>query len=52
MKKWQADKVPQHTLMIKYLRKIIRPAELRRILKQYVAIKGKTLEARAKKTKR
>lgn len=43
--KYKADKIPKHTLMIKYLKQIMTPAEFRDLLKRYVALKKKTLTA-------
>lgn len=49
--KWQADKTPRYGLMLKYLRRIIPPAQLNKILKDYVAAKQQALDKAAAKAR-
>jgi len=49
MKKWQADKTPKHTLMLKYLRMILTPKEFKVLIKRYCEAKAKHLEEIAAK---
>jgi len=47
--KWKAEQIPKHTLMLKYLRIIMKPAELEDLVKRYVAAKKSAIERRTKK---
>lgn len=49
MKKWNHDTIPQHTIMIKYLAKIMTKAELRDLLKRYMKAKQTTLSSKTTK---
>ncbi len=49
--KWKSDTIPQHTIMIKYLRRILKPAELEDLLTRYVAAKQEEIKKKSKKIK-
>lgn len=50
--KWKINTTPKYGLMLKYLRRILPPAEIERILKRYVEEKQKEIVRKLKpKTK-
>lgn len=50
MKRWQADRVPQYGLSLKYLKMILKPAELKDLIAKYMS--AKEVELSKKKSKK